>query len=69
MTLRGDKNNEIDLTHQDSGASEPSSRKTTPTKKKGSRGSSRKVPDQPQLRPSGWAPTADQARSPSNQLM
>ncbi|OWY93570.1 hypothetical protein PHMEG_00036985 [Phytophthora megakarya] len=68
-TTQGDKGNEIDLTHQDSGASEPSSRKTTPTKKTGSRGSSRKVPDQPQLRPSGWVPTADQARSPSNQLM
>ncbi|OWY92164.1 hypothetical protein PHMEG_00038945, partial [Phytophthora megakarya] len=36
---------------------------------KGSRGSSRKVPDQAQLRPSGWAPSADQTRSPSNQLM
>ncbi|OWZ13263.1 LOW QUALITY PROTEIN: hypothetical protein PHMEG_00013440 [Phytophthora megakarya] len=68
-SAQGDKNNEVDLTHQDSGASEPSSRKTTPTKKKGSRGSSHKVPDQPQLRPSGWAPAADQARSPSNQLM
>ncbi|OWZ06931.1 hypothetical protein PHMEG_00020743 [Phytophthora megakarya] len=68
-SAQGDKNNEVDLTHQDSGASEPSSRKTTPTKRKGSRGSSRKVPDQPQLRPSGWAPSADQARSPSNQLM
>ncbi|OWZ17857.1 hypothetical protein PHMEG_0008143 [Phytophthora megakarya] len=57
------------LTHQDSGASEPSSRKTTPTKEKGSLSSSRKVPDQPQLRPSGWAPSANQARSPSNQLI
>ncbi|OWY99983.1 hypothetical protein PHMEG_00028924 [Phytophthora megakarya] len=47
----------------------PSSRKTTPTKEKGSRSSSRKIPDQPQLRPSGWAPSADQARSPSNHLM
>ncbi|OWZ05947.1 hypothetical protein PHMEG_00021873 [Phytophthora megakarya] len=64
---QGRKDNEVDLTHQDSGSSEPSSRKTTPTKKKGSRGSSRKVPDQPQLRPSGWA--TDQAHSPSNQLM
>ncbi|OWZ12823.1 hypothetical protein PHMEG_00013951 [Phytophthora megakarya] len=68
-SAQGDRNNEIDLTHQDSGASEPSSRKPTPTKKKRSRGSLRKVPDQPQLRPSGWAPTADQARSPSNRLM
>ncbi|OWZ02324.1 hypothetical protein PHMEG_00026132, partial [Phytophthora megakarya] len=66
---QGGKDNEVDLTHQDSGASEPSSQNTTPTKKKGSRGSSRKVPDQPQLRPSGWAPSADQARSPSNRLM
>ncbi|OWZ01420.1 hypothetical protein PHMEG_00027194 [Phytophthora megakarya] len=65
----GGKDNEVDLTHQDSGASEPSSQKTTPTRKWGSRGSSRKVPDQPQLRPSGWAPSADQVRSPSNQLM
>ncbi|OWY95447.1 LOW QUALITY PROTEIN: hypothetical protein PHMEG_00034544 [Phytophthora megakarya] len=68
-STHGSKDNEIDLTHQDSGASEPSSRKTTPTKKMGACGSSRKVPDQPQLRPSGWAPTADQARSPPNQLM
>ncbi|OWZ12865.1 hypothetical protein PHMEG_00013901 [Phytophthora megakarya] len=68
-TAQGGKDNEVDLTHQDSGASEPSSRKTTPTEKKRFRGSSRKVPDQPQLRPSGWAPSADQARSPSNQLM
>ncbi|OWZ04658.1 hypothetical protein PHMEG_00023403 [Phytophthora megakarya] len=66
---QGGKDNEVYLTHQDSGASEPLSQKTTPTKKKGSRGSSRKVPDQPQLHPSGWAPSADQARSPSNQLM
>ncbi|OWZ19650.1 hypothetical protein PHMEG_0006055 [Phytophthora megakarya] len=66
---QGGKDNEVDLTHQDSDTSEPSSRKTTPTKKKGSRGSSRKVPDRPQLRPSGWAPSADEARSPSNQLM
>ncbi|OWY96777.1 hypothetical protein PHMEG_00032873, partial [Phytophthora megakarya] len=65
-STQGGKDNEIDLTHQDSGPSEPSSRKTTPTKKKGSRGSSHKVPEQPQLRPSGWVPCG---RSPSNQLM
>ncbi|OWY99335.1 hypothetical protein PHMEG_00029671 [Phytophthora megakarya] len=63
------RDNEVDLTHQDSGTSEPSSRKTTPTKKQRSSGSSRKVPDQPQLRPSGWAPSADEAHSPSNQLI
>ncbi|OWZ09719.1 hypothetical protein PHMEG_00017540, partial [Phytophthora megakarya] len=33
--IPGGKDNEVDLTHQDSGASEPSSWKTTPTKKKG----------------------------------
>ncbi|OWZ10011.1 hypothetical protein PHMEG_00017203 [Phytophthora megakarya] len=66
---QGGKDNEVDLNHQDSGTSEPSSRKTTPNNKKGSRGSSRKISDQPQLRPSGWALFSDEARSPSNQLV
>ncbi|OWZ15455.1 hypothetical protein PHMEG_00010896 [Phytophthora megakarya] len=65
----GDRNNEVDLTQHDSGASEPPSRKTSPVKKGKGRVSSRKVPDSPQIRPSGWVPTQDEARSPSNKLM
>ncbi|OWY97433.1 hypothetical protein PHMEG_00032031 [Phytophthora megakarya] len=45
-STQDDKNNEIDLTHQDSGASEPSSRKTTPIKKKGSRDQARSPSNQ-----------------------